>query len=479
MPLTDIAAKTAKPRDKQYRLPDGGGLCLLVHPNGSKYWQLRYRYKGKATLLGLGIYPEVKLTAAREKAREAKSQLAAGKNPSEEKKLLKMVRNISQANTFEAVAAEWYEVKSQDWSETHKARTLNILKSNLGRWIGHRPISEINSPELLAAIRHTEKKGNLETAKRCLQVAGQVFRYAVATGRADKVPSENLKGALATPKVKHFSAITEPAELGKLLVAIDGYSGSSVVKAAMQLSALLFQRPGEIRHMEWKALDLQKGEWRYIATKTQSPHIVPLARQAVAILLELQPFTGRGRYVFPSGRAGGRPLSENAVRAGLRTLGYTNDQHTPHGFRATARTILDEVLGYRVDWIEHQLAHAVRDANGTAYNRTAHLEGRKEMMQGWADYLDSLKANVGLPAEEQTVAIKNASFVKETPRTTDPRKPQDSERQDKHEKLHQRPSLDADSAPEPKRRNLKKEIAATLKNKTSNVFRGDWSDTED
>ena len=225
MPLTDIEIKNAKPKEKQYRLADGGGLCLLVLPTGAKYWQLRYRFDAKGKLLALGVYPDVKLVTAREKAREAKSVLAAGNDPAEVKKQAKMAKQVSQANTFEVVAAEWFELKSPDWSETHKARTNNILKNNLGRWIGSRPISEITAPELLTALRNTEKKGTLETAKRSLQVAGQVFRYAVATGRAERVPSENLKGTLAAPKVKHFSAIIEPAELGKLLVAMDGYTG--------------------------------------------------------------------------------------------------------------------------------------------------------------------------------------------------------------------------------------------------------------
>ena len=395
MKLTDAAIKNAKPKKTQYRLPDGGGLCLLILPKGAKYWQLRYRYNEKGKLLALGVYPEVKLAVAREKAREAKATLAAGDDPSAVKKQAKLTKQIVLANTFAAVAAEWFELKSPDWSATHKARTSNILKNNLGRWIGSRPISEITAPELLAALRNTEKKGTLETAKRSLQVAGQVFRYAVATGKAERVPSENLKGTLAAPKVKHFSAITNPVELGNLLVAMDGYTGSPEVKAALQLSALLFQRPGEIRHMQWSDIDFDVADWRYVATKTQTPHVVPLASQSLSILRSLQLFTGRGRYVFPSGRARGRAMSENAVRAALRTLGYSNDQQTPHGFRATARTILDEVLGYRVDWIEHQLAHAVKDANGRAYNRTAHLEGRKAMMQGWADYLDQLRAEAG------------------------------------------------------------------------------------
>lgn len=396
MALTDIQIKQAKPRDKQYRLTDQGGLYLRVYPNGAKYWQLRYRSPGtgKEKVLSLGTYPAISLTAARKKTLGAKLAISAGNDPGQQKQHEKLTRKLAAENTFEAVGEEWFAKQSTHWSETHKTRTLGILKNNLCKWLGQRPISEITPPELLAVLRKTEARGIHETARRALQTAGQVYRYAIATGRATDDPTRALKGALTTPKGKHFAAITDPGELGKLLVAIDNYQGGPEVKAALQLSPLFFCRPGELRQLEWSEVNWQEERIEIAAEKMKmrQPHIIPLCRQTLEILQNLEPITGSGRYLFPSARGGSRPLSENGVRTALRALGYTNEQVTPHGFRATARTLLDEVLGVRVDWIEHQLAHAVKDANGRAYNRTAHLEGRKEMMQEWADYLDNLKA---------------------------------------------------------------------------------------
>lgn len=395
MALTDLAVKNAKPRGKPYRLTDGGGLCLLVHTNGSKYWQLRYRSPntGKSNILSLGVYPIITLSAARTKAMAAKLALSSGTDPGQQKRQEKLTRRTSAATTFGLVAEEWFAKESPNWSETHKTRTLGIIKNKLGKWLDNRPINEITTPELLAVLRKTEARGILETAKRSLQTAGQIFRYAVQTGRAEQDIAQALKGALATPKVTHFAAITDPAELGKLLVAIEGFTGTPEVKAALRLTPMLFQRPGELRSMEWEEINWKEERWDIPAEKMKMrhPHIVPLPKQALAIIKDLRNITGEGRYVFPSARGGSRPLSENGVRTALRTLGYSNDQVTPHGFRATARTILDEVLGYRLDWIEHQLAHAVKDANGRAYNRTTHLEGRRKMMQGWANYLDKLR----------------------------------------------------------------------------------------
>lgn len=396
MALTDIQIKQAKPRDKQYRLTDQGGLYLRVYPTGARYWQLRYRSPGtgKEKVLSLGTYPATSLTAARKKTLEAKLAISAGTDPGLQKQHEKLTRKVAAENTFKAVGEEWFTKQSTHWSETHKTRTLGILKNNLCKWLGQRPISEITPPELLAVLRKTEARGIHETARRALQTAGQVYRYAIATGRATDDPTRALKGALTTPKGKHFAAITDPVELGKLLVAIDNYQGGPEVKAALQLSPFFFCRPGELRQLEWKEVNWQEARIEIAAEKMKmrQPHIIPLCRQTLEILQNLEPITGGGRYLFPSARGGSRPLSENGVRTALRALGYTNEQVTPHGFRATARTLLDEVLGVRVDWIEHQLAHAVKDANGRAYNRTAHLEGRKKMMQDWADYLDSLKA---------------------------------------------------------------------------------------
>jgi integrase len=394
-PLTHTRqADTAKPEAKAYTLNAGSGLFLEVMPNGSKRWRFRYFFMDKEKMLSMGLYPDVGLQAAA-KARDAARQLLAqGINPSEQRKDASHAKKQAHANTFEVVAAEWFTQESPHWSETHKVRTLGLIKNNLGKWLGTRPISEITASELLTVLKKTEARGTLETAKRAGQVAGQVFRYAIATGRAENNPVPNLKGALATAKVKSFAAITEPAELGKLLVAMDSYNGTPEVKTALLLSPMLFQRPSEIRRMEWAEINWQEERLELPAEKMKmrQPHIVPLCSQALSLLQQLHPITGHGQFVFPSARGGSRPLSENGVRTALRALGYTNEQQTPHGFRATARTILDEVLGCRVDLIEHQLAHAVKDANGTAYNRTKHLPARKEMMQKWADYLDELRA---------------------------------------------------------------------------------------
>ncbi|MCP5191203.1 MAG: integrase arm-type DNA-binding domain-containing protein, partial [Pseudomonadales bacterium] len=394
MPLTATEVKEAKPQAKPRKMADGGGLHLLVQPNGAKYWRYKYRYAGKEKLLALGVYPEVSLKAARQAHQRARDKLAQGIDPGEVRKVEKLTRHIASAESFEAVAREWFTAKMGEKSESHRKRTLSALEKDLFPALGSRPIASITAPELLAALRRIESRGAIESAHRTKQTAGQVFRYAVATGRAERDPSGDLKGALRSAKKRHHPAITDPAELGRLLVAMNGFTGTPTVKTALLLSPLLFQRPGEIRAMEWAEINWAENRWEIPAEKMKmrQPHIVPLCKQALGLLEELKPLTGRGRYVFPSARGASRCLSENGVRTALRTLGYDNDTMTPHGFRATARTLLDEVLGYRVDWIEHQLAHAVKDANGRAYNRTSHLKDRAEMMQGWADYLDNLKA---------------------------------------------------------------------------------------
>ena len=310
-----------------------------------------------------------------------------------ERKLQKIQLHAAHENTFECLANAWFAIISPEWSPTHTERTKNLLKNHLFPWLGQRPISEITPPELLSVLHRAQTRGLLETAKRAKQTAGQVFRYAVRVGKLTSDPSRDLAGALTTPKVTHFSALTSPQDVAGLLLAIDGYKGSPAVKAALQLSALLFQRPGEIRQMRWDHIDWESAEWRYLVTKTDKQHIVPLAKQSLTILQELRPYTERSIYVFPSARGASRPMSENAVRVALRTIGYTNEQMTPHGFRAMARTILDEELGFPAEWIEHQLAHKVKDPLGNAYNRTKHLKQRKEMMQAWADYLDGLRSS--------------------------------------------------------------------------------------
>ncbi len=397
--LTEVAVKNAKGKDRVYKLADGAGMYLEVLPNGPKYWRLKYRFGGKEKRLALGVYPQVSLKEARSKRLEARKRLAEGIDPSNQRRQDKLARQVGAETSFRAVALEWYAKEKPHWSDSHSTRALWLLEKNLFPWVGNRPINEITPQELLATLKRTEIRGTLETANRAKQVAGQVFRYAVATGRAERDCSQDLKGALATPKKRHFAAITDPKEVKKLLLAMDEYRGTVVTKTALLLSPLLFCRPGELRQLEWSEIDLENQviEIPLIKMKTrEQAHLIPLSTQALKLLRELQPITGYGKYVFPSARGGSRPLSENGVRTALRTLGYGNDTMTPHGFRAMARTILDEVLGYRVDWIEHQLAHAVRDPNGRAYNRTAHLEGRRQMMQGWADYLDALRIQEGV-----------------------------------------------------------------------------------
>ncbi len=391
--LTTTEVKQAKAGDNVRKLTDGGGLHLQVQPTGARYWRYDYRYAGKRKTLALGVYPEVSLKKAREKHQEARGKLSEGIDPGEQRKVEKLTRHIAAADSFEAVAREWSQTKMCDKSKSHQNRTMRALEKDLFPCIGNRPISSITAPELLASLRKIEERGAVETAHRAKQTAGQVFRYAIVTGRAERDPSGDLKGALKDPKKKHLAAITEPAQVGRLLLAIDGYTGTPAVRAALRLSPLLFQRPGEIRHMEWTEIDWEAKRWEIPADKMKmrQPHIVPLSHQALEILLEIHPLTGRGSYVFPSARGASRCLSENGVRTALRSMGYDNDTMTPHGFRAMARTLLDEVLEYRVDWIEHQLTHAVKDPNGRAYNRTAHLAGRAKMMQDWADYLENLR----------------------------------------------------------------------------------------
>lgn len=392
MALTDTATRNAKPADKRYSLTDGRGLSLLVHTNGGKWWRLRYRFDGKAKMLSLGIYPDVGLKLARERRDTARKLLAEGIDPGEQRKEAKAERALRAANSLEAVTREWAEKMASSWVPAYGERLLRRFERDVFPQIGKKPIAEIKPMELLATLRKIEARGAIETAHRARGDCGQVFRYAIATGRAERDIAADLRGALKPKQTKHFASVTEPAKVAELLRALDGYQGSFIVLGAMRLAPLLFVRPGELRHAEWKDIDLDAAEWRYTVTKTRTAHIVPLATQAVATLRELHALTGTGRYVFPGGRSNGRPMSDNAVLAAMRRSGIPADEMTGHGFRAMARTILDEVLGFRPDFIEHQLAHAVRDPNGRAYNRTAHLTERKKMMQAWADYLDKLKA---------------------------------------------------------------------------------------
>lgn len=393
MPLTDTAIRAVKPADKTKRMFDGGGLYLEVSPAGGKWWRLKYRFGGKEKRLSFGVYPEVSLKDARARRDEARKLLAAGVDPMEHKKAEKASSQINGANSFEVISREWFDRNSATWVPSHADRIIRRLERDIFPWIGGHPIATITAPQLLDAVGRIEQRGAAETAHRALQNCGQVFRYAVATGRAERDPTGDLRGALAPVKGSHFAAVTEPDKLAGILRALDGYEGTMVVRCALQLAPLVFVRPGELRHAEWSDIDLDAAEWRFLVTKTQTQHIVPLSAQAVAILSELMPLTARGRYVFPSARhrKGDRPMSDNTVLAALRRMGIAKEEMSGHGFRAAARTILDEVLGFPPHLIEHQLAHAVRDPLGRAYNRTAHLPERRAMMQVWADYLEGLK----------------------------------------------------------------------------------------
>jgi integrase len=393
-PLTHTRqAESAKPESKPYKLNAGEGLFLEVMPNGSKRWRLRYQFAGKEQMLSFGLFPTVGLQEAREARDTARKQLAQGINPSDKRKDEKAAAKVAATNSFEAVAREWLE-RQTDKADTTKAKAHWLLQFAIDEF-GRRPISEISPPMVLAACRKMESEGKLETARRIKTKCGQVFRYAVATGRAERDPTADLRGALKPPVVTHRAALTDPKQVAQLLRDIDGYSGQFVTCCALKLAPLVFIRPGELRAAKWADIDLEAGQWSYTPPKTrnqtQLEHIVPLSSQAVAILRELRALTGNRPHVFYSTGKEGH-LSEAAVLNALRRMGYAKDEMSGHGFRAMARTILEEVLGWRIELIEQQLAHKVADVHGRAYNRTKHLPERRKMMQQWADYLDSLRA---------------------------------------------------------------------------------------
>lgn len=392
MPLTNMKVQKAKASEKPYKLSDEKGLYILVDKVG-RYWRFDYRFEGKRKTLALGLYPDTSLAKAREKRDSARQLLADGIDPSEQRKALRTTKLERNANSFEIIAREWFLKNKANWVKSHATKILSRLEKDIFPWIGSKPIVDIKSSELLKVIQRIENRNAFETAHRALQNCGQVFRYAVATGRAERDPTPDLKGALTPTKQTHHAAITEPKAIGELMREIDAYSGFHVTKAALQLAPLVFVRPGELRNAEWNEIDLDKGEWNIPAErmKMKEPHLVPLSSQAINILNDLKNLTGNSKYVFPSARSNMRPMSDNAILAALRRMGYQKDEMSGHGFRAMARTVLDEVLGIRPDYIEHQLAHAVKDPNGRAYNRTAHLKERRNMMQIWANYLDKLK----------------------------------------------------------------------------------------
>lgn len=393
MALTDTAIKAAKPDSKPFKISDSDGLYLLVQPNGGKWWRLDYRIDGKRKTLSMGVYPDVGLKDARTRRDEARRLIANGVDPGVHRKAAKAARAESVANSFEAVAREWFAKQSPGWAPSHADKIVQRLEKDVFPWIGGTPIAELNAPALLTTVRRIEARGALDTAHRALQNCGQIFRYAVATGRAERDPTGDLRGALPPRRTGHFASITEPAEVGALLRAIDAFRGTLIVQAALKLGPLVFVRPGELRKAEWSEFDFDKAEWNIPSErmKGRQAHMVPLSTQAMTILRDLQPRTGKRRHVF-AGRDPHKPMSEAAVNAALRRMGYdTKTEITGHGFRAMARTILHEELGFDRDVIEHQLAHRVPDALGTAYNRTKFLKERRVMMQTWADYLDGLK----------------------------------------------------------------------------------------
>jgi integrase len=390
MPLNDPTIRNAKADTKQRKIYDSGGLYLLVTPNGGKWWRFKYRLGGKEKLLSLGTYPQVSLRDARDERDKTKKLLRSRIDPSAERKAVKQTE--SGHGSLDAVAREWFAKFSQSWSKTHAKTIEQRLDNYILPNIGQQQIDEVTAPDLLAVLRKIEALGYVETAHRVKQICGQIFRYAIATGRTDRDPAADLKGALPPAKSKSMASIIDPKGVGGLLRAIHDYKGSIVTQCALQFGTLTFVRPGELRHAEWGEIDLEASEWRIPAEKMKmrSPHIVPLSRQAVTVLKKIQPLTGQARYVFPSERTHSRPMSENTVNAALRRMGYTKEELTGHGFRSMASTLLHE-QGWRSEVIERQLAHQERNKVKAAYNHAEHLSERKKMMQTWADYLDRLK----------------------------------------------------------------------------------------
>lgn len=405
--LTDTKLRALKAQDASYRVADSNGLCIEIRPTGAKVWRYRYRFAQKPSMVTIGEYPAVTLQDARQERDRLRAMVRAGTNPAHAQRAARAASVEKHSNTFGAIGLEYIAKREREGMTPHSVeRDRRALEKYLAP-IYDTPISEVTAPLLLAALRKLENRGVIETTHRVRALAGRIFKYAIATGRATSNPAPDLTGALEQVQTRHFPSVTSPDDIGALLRALHGYQGTVVVRAALKLAPLVFVRPGELRQAKWGDIDLDGAEWRYMVTKTNSQHIVPLSTQAVEILRELQPYTRRSPYVFPGERSASRPMSENTVNAALRYLGYDRDTMTGHGFRAMARTVLDEVLGFRPDFIEHQLAHAVKDPLGRAYNRTTHLPERKKMMQGWADYLDGLRT-----APEKVVPIRKTKATK-------------------------------------------------------------------
>lgn len=389
--LTDTKLRSLKPKSAVYRVADANGLCIEVRPTGTKVWRYRYRYLGKASIITIDEYPATSLQAARVERDRLRALLRGGANPSQVARAERAAHGERAATTFSGVALELLAKRAKEGlTPGSVVRERRLIQKDLAP-LADMPLTEITAPILLAALRKLEQRGVIETAHRARSHAGRVFRYAVATGRAERNPAQDLAGALEQPKTKHFASMTEPSQIGALLRALWGYQGSLVTQAALKLAPMLFVRPGELRHAKWVDIDLDAGEWRYVTSKTNTPHIVPLSAQAIEVFQDLYPYTRRSEFVFPGVRSVLKPMSENTLNAALRNLGFDGSMMVGHGFRAMARTVLDEVLGFRPDYIEHQLAHAVKDPLGRAYNRATHLPERRKMMQAWSDYLDRLR----------------------------------------------------------------------------------------
>ena len=403
MALSETSVRNAKPGPKPVKLFDDRGLFLLIATAGGKWWRFKYRFGGKEKLLSLGTYPEVSLKRARERREDARKLVADGIDPSVSRQARKAAKGDPES--FEVVAREWFAKFAPGWVESHSSKIIRRFERDIFPWLGARKVATITAPELLAALRRIEARGAIETAHRAMQNCGQVFRYAVATGRAERDPSADLRGALPPTVQTHHASITDPKGIGELLRALDGYQGSFVTQCALRAAPRVFVRPGELRKAEWTEFDLDKAEWRIPAErmKMRAPHVVPLSRQVVVILRELHALTGSGKYVFPGARTNGRPMSENAVLAALRRLGYAKDEMTGHGFRSMASTLLNE-QGWNRDAIERQLAHAERDSVRAAYNYAEHLPERRKMMQAWSDHLDELAAGAKILPIDRTAA---------------------------------------------------------------------------
>jgi integrase len=405
IPLSDAKVRNARPKGKDYKLADGGGLYLMVSSTGGKLWRFKYRYGGKEKLLSLGAYPVVGLSDARRRRDDAKKLLESGVDPTINRKATKAARNEAAANSFETVAREFHGHKKDDWTEDHAATIMTRMEKDIFPWIGDTPLTSVTAKDIKGVVDRVKSRGTIEAARRLLTIISQVFTYAISTDRANFNIAQGLKGYLPpTSKTrKHMAAVTDPKELAPLLRAMDTYQGNFIAQCALKLLPLFFCRPGELRHIEWREVDFEAKQVNIPASKMKmkADHIIPLSSQAIAILKELQPLTGHGKHVFPSARSFSRCMSDNTINAALRRMGFDGSTVVAHGFRATARTLLHEVLQVNPYVIEAQLAHRVPDTLGNAYNRTRHSAERRKMMQKWADYLDRLKAGaVVLPFKQ-------------------------------------------------------------------------------